>query len=30
MIITQRAFSANTRVITKGDEMLDELVRIVR
>ncbi|HAA92706.1 MAG TPA: hypothetical protein DCS82_05300 [Rhodospirillaceae bacterium] len=30
MIITQRAFSANTRVITTGDEMLDELVRIVR
>ena len=30
MIITQRAFSANTRVVTTGDEMLDELVRIVR
>ncbi len=30
MIITQRAFSANTRVITTGDEMLDELVRIIR
>jgi flagellar hook protein FlgE len=30
MIITQRAFSANTRVISTGDEMLDELVRIVR
>ena len=30
MIITQRAFSANTRVITTSDEMLDELTRIVR
>ena len=30
MIITQRAFSANTRVITTGDEMLEELNRIIR
>jgi flagellar hook protein FlgE len=30
MIITQRAFSANTRVITTADEMLEELVRIKR
>jgi flagellar hook protein FlgE len=30
MIITQRAFSANTRVITTASDMLDELVRIVR
>ena len=30
MIITQRAYSANTRVITTADEMLDELIRIKR
>ena len=30
MIMTQRAFSANTRMITTGDEMLEELVRSVR
>lgn len=30
LIITQRAFSANTRTITTADEMLDELVRIKR
>lgn len=28
MIITQRAYSANTRVIKTADEMLDELVRL--
>jgi flagellar hook protein FlgE len=28
MIVTQRAYSANARVITTTDEMLDELVRI--
>ena len=30
MIITQRAYSAATRVITTADEMLDELIRIKR
>ncbi len=30
MIITQRAFSAASRVVTTADEMLDELVRIKR
>lgn len=30
MIITQRAFSANTRVITTADELLTELVQIIR
>ncbi len=29
-IITQRAYSASTRVITTADEMLDELIRIKR
>ena len=28
MIITQRAYSANTRVISAADEMLEELVRL--
>ena len=30
MIVTQRAYSANARVITTTDEMLDELMRISR
>ncbi len=30
MIITQLAFSANSRVITTVDDMLDELIRIRR
>lgn len=30
MIITQRAYSANTKVITTADEMLDETIRIKR
>jgi len=30
MIITQRAYSANTRVITTADEMLEETIRIKR
>jgi flagellar hook protein FlgE len=30
MIVTQRAYSANARVITTADEMLDELIRISR
>lgn len=30
MIITQRAFSANSRTITTADQMLEELVRIKR
>jgi flagellar hook protein FlgE len=30
MIITQRAYSANARVISTTDEMLDELIRIKR
>lgn len=30
MIVTQRAFSANTRTITTADEMLDELIRSIR
>ena len=30
MIVTQRAYSANTKVITTSDEMLDELIRAKR
>jgi flagellar hook protein FlgE len=30
MIITQQAFAANGRVITTGDEMLDEVIRLKR
>lgn len=30
MIVTQRAYSANTRIITTADEMLDELIRMSR
>ena len=30
MIVTQRAYSAATRVISTADEMLDELIRIKR
>ena len=30
LIITQRAYSASTRVITTGDQLLDEIIRIKR
>ena len=30
MIITQRAYSANTKVITTADDMLEELIRVKR
>jgi flagellar hook protein FlgE len=30
MIVTQRAYSASSRIITTTDEMLDELIRIIR
>lgn len=30
MIVTQRAFSANTKIITTADEMLEELTRVIR
>jgi len=30
MIITQRAYSAATKLITTGDEMLDEIIRVKR
>ena len=29
MIVTQRAYSASTKIITTADEMLDELTRMV-
>ena len=30
MIVTQRAYSANAKIITTADEMLEELIRIRR
>ncbi|MDR3120559.1 MAG: flagellar hook protein FlgE, partial [Clostridiales bacterium] len=30
MIVTQRGFQANTRIITTSDEMLQELVNLKR
>ena len=30
MIVVQRAYSASTKIITTADQMLDELVRIIR
>ena len=30
MIITQRAYSASSKIITTADEMLDELIRMKR
>lgn len=30
LIITQRAYSASTKLITTGDEMLDEIIRVKR
>ena len=30
LIVTQRAYSAATRVITTGDELLDEIIRVKR
>ncbi|MEO1017452.1 MAG: flagellar basal body rod C-terminal domain-containing protein, partial [Pseudomonadota bacterium] len=30
MIVTQRAYSANTRVITTTNEMIDELMQVAR
>jgi flagellar hook protein FlgE len=30
MIVTQRAYSANTRVITTADEMLQDIINIKR
>ena len=29
MIVTQRAYSANTRAISTADEMLEDLIRVV-
>jgi len=30
MIITQRAYSAATKLITTGDELLEEIIRVKR
>ncbi|HVM84751.1 MAG TPA: flagellar basal body rod C-terminal domain-containing protein, partial [Candidatus Binatia bacterium] len=30
MIVTQRAYSANTRVITTADQMLQDVINIIR
>ena len=30
MIVTQRSYQANARVITKADELLQELMQIIR
>ena len=30
LIMTQRAYSANSKIITTADEMLDELIRLKR
>ena len=30
LIITQRAYSAATKILTTGDEMLDEIIRVKR
>jgi flagellar hook protein FlgE len=30
MIVTQRSYSANTRVITTADEMLQDIINIKR
>ena len=29
MIVTQRAYSGNARVISTADEMLEELIRVI-
>ncbi|MEC9176407.1 MAG: flagellar hook-basal body complex protein, partial [Pseudomonadota bacterium] len=30
LIVTQRAYSAATKILTTGDEMLDEIIRVKR